>query len=171
VITCPFCGFENIDGVDVCEQCEEALTEEYLRELENNVERALLDDRITALRPKQPITVPPDMPVGEVMLHRSIRSVVVVEDAAIVGIFTERDALFKLNVETNELRDRPVSEFMKPRVETLDENAKIAYALERMELGGYRHVPIVNEQGEAIGIVSARDVLMYLTDRMKLPES
>ena len=81
MITCPFCGFENIDGVDVCEQCEEALTEEYLREPENNVERALLDDHITALRPKEPITVPPDMPVGEVMtlmLHRSIGSVVVV---------------------------------------------------------------------------------------------
>jgi CBS domain-containing protein len=45
-------------------------------------------------------------------------------------------------------------------------DAKIAFAVQRMDLGGFRHLPIVQQQGDLIGVISARDILQYLTDVM-----
>ena len=45
-------------------------------------------------------------------------------------------------------------------------DAKIAFAVQRMDLGGYRHLPIVDREGQLSGIISVRDILEYLTERM-----
>jgi len=90
----------------------------------------------------------------------------VVEQGKLVGIFTERDVLMKLNDRAAELGDRPVSQFMTETVQSLPATAKIAFALHRMDLGGYRHVPIVDDEGRPIGIFSVRDMLNYLTRKM-----
>jgi CBS domain-containing protein len=83
-----------------------------------------------------------------------------------MGIFSERDALRKLGARAAEQSGRPVSELMTPNPQTLVADAKIAFAVHRMDLGGYRHVPIVDQQGELTGIISARDILRHLTDSM-----
>ena len=82
--------------------------------------------------------------------------------------YEDHDTLtvLKLNADAAELRDRPVSEFMTPNPETLQDSAKIAFAVQRMDLGGYRHVPIVSEEGNLHGIISVRDILRYLTERL-----
>jgi len=80
----------------------------------------------------------------------------------VAGIFTERDALVKLNVRAAELRGRPVSEFMTRSVETLELSDRIAFALQKMDVGGYRHIPILH-QGRVTGIVSVRRILDYIT--------
>jgi CBS domain-containing protein len=97
--------------------------------------------------------------------HR-IGCVLVVDKGKLVGIFSERDALYRVGADVETLRQRPVSEFMTPNVQTLDVNAKVAYAVRLMDLGHYRHVPIVSEDGSLAGIISVRDILGYLTDRM-----
>jgi CBS domain-containing protein len=51
-------------------------------------------------------------------------------------------------------------------VQTLPSTAKVAFALHLMDLGGYRHVPIVNERGRPVGIFSLRELLRYLTRTM-----
>ncbi len=167
---CPFCGYENIEGEDVCEQCEQPLTDLYLHTPATAVERGLLKDRIRVLQPKSPITVAPNTPVRDVLqmlVEKRIGCVLVVDEGKkIVGIFSERDALMKLNEEAAELGDRPVSEYMTQSVETLDLAAKIAFAVQRMDLGSYRHIPIIDEDHQPIGIISARDILRYLTERM-----
>ena len=53
--------------------------------------------------------------------------------------------------------------------ETLEIGAKVAFAVQRMEVGGYRHLPIVGDTGELTGIISVRDILQYLTE--SLPEA
>ena len=60
------------------------------------------------------------------------------------------------------LGDRPVSEFMTTQVESLPPTAKIAFAAHRMNHGGYRHVPVL-ENGKPVSIISARDMLRFLT--------
>ena len=55
---------------------------------------------------------------------------------------------------------------MTPNPQTLVADAKIAFAVHRMDLGGYRHLPIVDERGELVGIISARDILRHLTENM-----
>ncbi len=165
---CPFCGAENIPGIDDCEQCGQPLSHVHAQAL-NPVERSLIKDRVSILGPKQPCTVTADTSVGEVlrrMAENRIGCVMIVDGTTPIGIFSERDALMKLNTEAAELSERPISEFMTANPETLEDNAKIAFAVQRMDLGGYRHLPIVSANNELQGIISVRAILNYLTQRM-----
>ena len=69
----------------------------------------------------------------------------------------------KLGEKAAELGNRPISEFMTSQVESLPPTAKIAFAVHRMDHGGYRHVPVVNDKSETVGIFSVRDILSYLS--------
>lgn len=170
MISCPYCGSDNIEGVDECSECGQPLSDLHLQTPRTEVERSLLKDRVAALKPNTPVTVPADKPVGEVlaqMVDRSIGCVIVVDaENQMTGIFSERDALLKLNDQAAALSGHPVSEFMTASPQTLDLTAKIAFAVQRMDLGGYRHVPIVEGGGKLSGIISVRDILRYLTDKM-----
>jgi CBS domain-containing protein len=173
MIVCPYCDSENISGADHCEECGQPLDDLHLPEPATPLERALLRDRLAVLRPKRPIVVAPATPVREVLrtlLAKGIGCVLVVEGSGegqkLVGIFSERDALMKIHTRIGELGDQPVSQFMSSPVETLLPTAKIAFAVQRMDLGGFRHVPIVDETGLPTGVVSARDILAYLTERL-----
>jgi len=107
--------------------------------------------------------------VGEVlqlMVERRIGCVVVAEGDRAVGIFSERDALKKLNTQAAAMAQRPISEFMTPNPQSLVADAKIAFAVQRMDLGGYRHLPVVGRGSELVGIISARDILRHLTHRL-----
>jgi CBS domain-containing protein len=56
---------------------------------------------------------------------------------------------------------RPVSEFMTAGPETLPPDAPVTFAINKMDVGGYRHIPVV--QGERmLGVISARDVIRHL---------
>ncbi len=156
---CPFCGSENIKGSDECADCGQPLDDSHLAPPNTEVERSLLRDRISALVPKRPITVAATTRVGDVLrvlVENRIGCVVVAEGDRTVGIFSERDALQKLNTDAADLASRPVREFMTPNPQTLVADAKIAFAVQRMDTGGYRHLPIVGERGELVGIISAR---------------
>ena len=169
MIVCPYCSSENFEGVDLCGECGQPLSDSHLPPPANEVEQGLLQDRVTVLVPKSPLTVKPNTPVIEVlrlMVERKIGCVVIADGPAPLGIFSERDALRKLNVNATALGSHPVSEFMTPNPQTLVANAKLAYAVHRMDLGGYRHLPIVGESGELLGIISARDIINYLTAKM-----
>jgi CBS domain-containing protein len=50
--------------------------------------------------------------------------------------------------------------------ETLPVDAKVAFALQRMDVGGYRHLPIVDDAGTVTGIISVRDILKYLAAKL-----
>ena len=166
---CPFCGHVNTQGVDQCAECQQPLTDLHLAEPLGPVEQGLLQDRIEALRFNAPRTVPPDTPVGEVlgiMAGEALGCVLAVDRDRVVGLFSERDALMRLGTTAEARADHPVSEFMTPDPECLQKTAKIAFALQRMDLGGFRHVPIVEPTGHPIGVISIRDILRYLTERM-----
>lgn len=166
---CPYCGHENIPGDDVCAECQHSLSEFHLPSPASEVERALLSDRVGELQPNTPLVVSSGTPVGEVLkilVDHEIGCLLVEDDGALVGIFSERDSLIKIGADVEQRRGEPVSKFMTPAPETLKATAKVAFAVQRMDLGGYRHVPIVNEHGKTEGVISVRDILRYLTSKM-----
>jgi CBS domain-containing protein len=168
MILCPYCQAENIEGADECVECNQPLAELSVRVPASSVEADLLRDRIEKLWPKSPSTVPPDMTVGQVlkkMVGETIGCVMVVDGENLVGIFSERDALMKLNVDAPKFMNRPISQFMTPKPVTLDTGDKIAFALHKMNVGGYRHLPILF-CGKLAGVISIRDILRYLTERI-----
>ena len=74
------------------------------------------------------------------------------QDDKLVGIFSERDVLTKINTRVAELAGRPVSEFMtrEPAV-TGSVTPRSRFALHRMGVGHYRHVPITDAQSRPSG--------------------
>jgi CBS domain-containing protein len=171
MIVCPYCDAENIEGTDACVECEASLMQMSARVPASSVEADLIRDRIERLWPKSPSTVLPSMTVGDVlkkMVSETIGCVMVVDDGKLVGIFSERDALMKLNTDAAKFFDRPISQFMTPDPVTLETSDKIAFALHKMNVGGYRHVPILFV-GKLAGVISIRDILRYLTERIAAP--
>jgi CBS domain-containing protein len=169
MIICPYCDQENLPGADECEQCGNSLSDLNLPVPATKLERSLLRDRVSKLTSMPPLTVSPQTPTREVLrlLHeRQVGCLMVVDQGRVVGIFTERDALRKLGADAVALGERPVSEFMTPHPQTLRLDAKIAFAVQRMDLGGFRHVPVVSRDGEPLGVISVRDILKYLTERL-----
>ena len=169
--SCPYCGVEIIEGVDECEQCGQTLTDLSLPMPSTTVEADLLRDRIGVLEPQQPATIHPDTPVREAlskMLLERIGCLMVVDQEKLIGIFTERDAITKLNIDANQLSDHPISRYMTPNPVALGVRDKIAFALHKMNVGGYRHLPILDDQS-LVGVISIRDILAYLTRRVGKP--
>ena len=165
---CPYCQAENIEGADSCVECHGSLAELSVRIPATRVEADLLRDRIERLWPKSPSTVTPETPVRHVlqkMVDERIGCVMIVKEDLLVGIFSERDALMKLNTDAPRLMDRPVSQFMTSNPVTLEANDRIAFALQKMDVGGYRHIPILFS-GKLVGVISIRDILRYLTERI-----
>lgn len=170
MIPCPLCGEDNIEGVDVCEQCGQPLDDLHLPSPKNAVEVGLLNDTAGTLETIPPIGVTGDTKVADVLkllVEHRIGCVFIVDDQEnITGVFSERDALLKLNVDFAELLDRPVSDFMTPNPESINESTRIAFAVHKMDIGGYRHLPIVDDDGKAKGVISVRDILGYLTEKL-----
>ena len=165
---CPDCGYENLEGADECEQCHQSLTALSKPRASSLLEKSIFKDRIRTLLPRNPLIVKPDTLVSEVLklLHQhSVGCVMILDEGELVGIFSERDALMRLNTKASELGDHPISEFMTANPESLETTDKIAFALHKMDLGGYRHIPI--RKGDQInGIISVRHILRYITEHL-----
>ncbi len=107
------------------------------------------------------LTATADMPVAEAarqMRQRQVGAIVVVQDERLVGIFTERDALFRVLAAGVEPSTTPIAEVMTRNPSFLDPSQPFAAALHLMHEGQFRHVPIV-ENGRPVGMVSSRDAL------------
>jgi len=93
------------------------------------------------------------------MAQNRIGAVLVVENNRIVGIFTERDALNKVLAGGLDPDKTNLSQVMVANPQTIRADKPLGYALQFMVDGGFRHVPVVDEQGAPVGMVSARDAL------------
>ena len=65
----------------------------------------------------------------------------------------------RLNVDAAKMADRPVSAVMTVNPATLRARDKIAFALHRMNVGGFRHIPILDDDDQLVGVISIRDIL------------
>ncbi len=163
---CPDCSHDNIEGVDVCEACGQSLSQFDLL-CPNDLEESISKHSIMVLAPRKPATVSASTSVQDAvreMVERKIGCLLIVEDEVLVGIFSERDVLNKVSSEMSSLK-KPVSEFMTQKPAALRKQDSIAYALHAMDIGGYRHIPIVDDKCRPTGIISVRDILRFLCVR------
>jgi CBS domain-containing protein len=169
---CPNCGHDNLPGSEECARCLQDLTQLDQPVAQNKVERSLMEDPVSALRPREPVTVRPTMTVGQVirtMLTRDIGSVLVVDnDGKLLGIFSERDLLTKVAGLAESYTDKPIRDFMTPNPETICSGDTLAFALHKMDGGGYRHLPVISG-GRPTGVISVRDLLRHFTRLCKVP--
>jgi CBS domain-containing protein len=128
--------------------------------------KTLKIDSVSRLHPTAPQKIAPTRTVREaieIMRHDRIGCLVVCEGNRIVGIFTERDLLRRVLAPGKPL-STPISACMTPNPEIVDRKQPIAAAVRRMEEGGYRHLPVVDEAGNLIGVVSVKRIVHYLVE-------
>jgi CBS domain-containing protein len=83
----------------------------------------------------------------------------------VVGIFTERDVLFRIVDRGRNPVTLALAEVMTRDPETLPLDASVAWVLNRMCVGGFRHVPVVDREGRPVIVVAVRDVVEFLVER------
>jgi CBS domain-containing protein len=110
---------------------------------------------------KKLVCAPPETSVSnaaKLMARKRVSAVMVVEDERLVGIFTERDAVFRVMAKGRDADKTHLAEVMTSAPKTVDPDKSFGYALLMMHDNGFRHVPVV-ENGKPIGIVSSRKAL------------
>jgi CBS domain-containing protein len=163
---CPNCNHDNLPGSEECSNCHNDLTQLDRPTAQDRVERSLMGDAVSALKPRTPVTLPATATVGkaiETMLVNNIGALLIVDEAGrLAGIFSERDLLTKVAGIHEDYAERPVREYMTADPETVREDDTLAFALHKMDVGGYRHVPLVKD-GQPVGVLSVRDMLRHIT--------
>jgi len=130
------------------------------------IETAMLETPISELMHHNPFMVDAEdtvlSAVQEMNKHR-VGCVLVQKAGKLVGIFTERDVLRRVAFQEGN-RTWKVDAVMTPKPETLPPTASVALALNKISVDGYRHLPIVDKTGKAIGIVSVKGIVHFLAD-------
>jgi len=99
------------------------------------------------------------------MLNRHVGAVAVVDsDQRVAGIFTERDVLLKLALSGRNLETTPVWEVMTTPVELAAPETSPGEALATMVERHFRHLPVADNNGKLLGMLSIRDVLQWRID-------
>ena len=93
------------------------------------------------------------------MKQSGVGTVMVVDNERLVGIFTERDALFRVLAEGRNAKSTLIADVMTSNPLTIGPDKPFGHALHIMYEGGFRHVPVVDGNGAPLGMVSARDAL------------
>lgn len=170
-IKCPACGFDNIEGEDRCEQCLHSL-------MQRDIPRPKKDDqmqRIMMTRPIVDLVTGKDLLVASptdtvqkivrILKQKKKNCVLVYKRKKLVGILSHRDILLKVAGKHDDLTRIKIEAVMTPNPEFVRGDAPIAYVVNKMAMGGFRHVPVLAHDGAPLSIILIKDVLGYLSRR------
>jgi CBS domain-containing protein len=162
---CPYCGEDNIPGVDICESCGSELAGLDLPGAEGGFRGKLLNDRIGDLEISPALTVQPETSVAEAIakMREARHGCVLVVDPGgkLAGLFNERHVLTRVVRGELDASATPVSEVMSPDPLRLSPEDPPAFAVHCMVAYGFRHLPVV-EGDDLLGFISVRNILAYL---------
>ncbi len=131
----------------------------------------LLQEPLKNLPARRPLIFAPGDNVTDAMraMQRHGRGCVLVTSdgtpkTQLLGIFSERDVLYRIVDRGRNPASLPLSEVMTADPESLPAEASIAWVLNKMAVGGFRHVPVVDSMDRPVFVVSVRDVVEFLTE-------
>ncbi|MEO0337258.1 MAG: CBS domain-containing protein [Pseudomonadota bacterium] len=115
-------------------------------------------------------TLGPDQTVAdavELFQNHKIGSVVIVDrDSRVLGIFTERDYIYKVAGEVEGSESDPISKHMTANPKAVNLEDQILKASISMRLGRFRHVVVVNDANRLVGVISIKDLLDWSMDKV-----
>lgn len=110
---------------------------------------------------KKFLTTAPETTVSHaagLMAAKNVGAILVVANDRLVGIFTERDVVFRVIAKGLDAKTTPLIKVMTAAPKTLGPATSYGHALVLMQENGFRHVPVI-ENGRPIGIVSSRNAM------------
>jgi CBS domain-containing protein len=131
----------------------------------------LLREPLRALPVRPPLVLRASDSVTDAMrlMQREHRGCVLItedgsEASVLLGIFTERDVLLRIVDRGKNPATLPLEAVMTSDPESLPANGTIAHALNKMSVGGFRHVPVVDEHHHPVFVVSVSDIVEFLVE-------
>ena len=172
-LVCVECGFSNELEHSECEACGASLYPTRQAGTLAQYDDHLLSDLVEVLAPGRPLLVEAGTAVADaIALMRERRSGYVLVAAAgqVEGIFTERDLLERVIAAGHAPRTVAVERVMTRDPVVLRRDDTLAVAINKMVLGSFRHIPLVDAAGRIDGVVSAQEILEHLHRLLHLPE-
>lgn len=172
-IQCPSCAHQNIEGEDRCAQCLHTLHQRDipLPKKHDTIQTVLLTAPISDLITGADLLVasPEDsiQKIVKIFQEKKKNCVVVYRKKKLVGILSNRDILWKVVGKYKDLSKVTVEQVMTHNPEWVKASDPIAFVVNKMAMGGFRHVPVLAEDGTPLSIVLIKDVLAYLSHREK----
>lgn len=134
------------------------------------IDKRFLSRSLGLLNPPAPLVIGEASSVRmalELLRKHKIGCLIVTNvEGKIVGMFSERDVVLKVMLSEIDYDRTRISEIMTPSPQTATMTTTVAYALNMMSLGGYRHLPIIDEQAYPVGIVSVKNIVDFLVNAM-----
>lgn len=110
------------------------------------------------------------MDAAQMMTDKHIAAVVIAgDDGKLAGIFTERDLTQRVVAKDLSPTETTLADVMTANPDTLKGDDRAGDALELMQVRGYRHLPVVDDSGKCVAVVSVRD--LYRAVKESLEES
>ena len=125
----------------------------------------LQSESVEHATPAEPLSVAPNTSIRDVLAllkERNVGSLLICRGGMLVGIFTERDAL-RLMAEDSDL-NVPIESVMVPDPVTCHAGSTVAAAIQKMSAGGYRRLPIVDDDDHPIGVIKTSGIVHYLVE-------
>ena len=152
-------------------QADEAYFDEDNKRGERVFDARLLQESLSVVGARKPVILSAEASVTEAVraMQREHRGcVLITEDGTansrLIGIFTERDVLFRIVDRGRNPAILKLGEAMTEDPEALVVDSSVAWILNKMSVGGFRHVPVVDAEGRPVTVVSVRDIVDFLVD-------
>lgn len=171
-VNCPSCGHLNIAGEDRCAQCLHTLhhitlPKKHVDDIKSAMMSAPISELVTGDDLLVTATTDTLDKVVKIFQEQKKNCVLVYKKAKLVGILSNRDILWKVVGKYRDLSKVKVEDVMTPNPEYVTPDDPIAFAVNKMAMGGFRHVPVIQEDGKPVSIILIKDVLDYLARREK----
>lgn len=147
------------------------LDEEYSAALQGDfseIKGALLNDTIRTLDPDEPVCVDAAVTVKEAVARMTAarRAAVLIVDGKgrLEGIFTERDVLTRVVAVGLPADKTPVGQVMTRNPDALSPGDRVAYAVNRMSVAGYRTIPLLDADKRPVGVVTVSHFIKWMAD-------
>ncbi len=128
--------------------------------------RNLRNDTVSRLQPTPAKLIDVGRAIADgidMMRHEKVGCLLVTRGGSLVGIFTERDLLKRVLAVGTPLA-YPLAEVMTENPVSVTMKDSIRNALRKMQEGGYRHLPVIDDANHPIGILSAKRIVHYLVE-------
>ncbi len=161
---CPECHHDNIEGVDFCANCgvdlygAPAVAEG----------REFIHQRLSEVPARGPVKVAATDPVAlavRMMQHTDTNCVLVMDGSRLAGIITPWDILHKVAGPSEDLNAVPCRQIMTRDPVFLRDNDDIAVAINKMSIGGFRHIPLLHGD-TPVAVVSIGDLFRHIAHHL-----
>ena len=166
---CPYCGAQTFPGDERCPKCFHSM---MVREMPragkgDAIHQALLSQPVSELLTGADLLVcsPEDavQKIVDIFQKEKKGCVLVYKNKKMVGILSNRDLLMRVVGKHEDLSKTTVGDVMTHNPGFVRPEDPMAFAVNKMAVGGYRHVPVLREDGTPVSILLIKDVFRYLS--------